>query len=100
MRTAKGTRRLVKIYLNPDLRRIMAEWSNKDTNPDNYIFPILTPGLTFYRRRELLYLFIRRINFWMKVIAEREGVSEKVLTMSLRHSCATQLLHANVNRDF
>ncbi len=99
-RTAKGKRRIVSVYLSDDMKRIIDHWGNKDKAADNYIFPILRNGLDQYAIRDKVQLFIKRVNFWMGVIAKSEGVEEAVLTMSGRHAFATQLRDADVNKEF
>jgi hypothetical protein len=99
-RTAKGKRRIVSVYLSDDMKRIIERWGNKDRATDNYIFPILWNGLDQYAIRDRIQLFIKRVNFWMGVIAKYEGVEEAVLTMSGRHAFATQLRDADVNKEF
>jgi integrase/recombinase XerD len=99
-RTAKGKRRIVSVYLSDDMKRIIDRWGNKDKAADNYIFPILRNGLDQYAIRDKVQLFIKRVNFWMGVIAKSEGVEEAVLTMAGRHAFATQLRDADVNKEF
>lgn len=38
---------------------------NKDKNPNNFIFPVLSSGITHMRQYELIELFVASINDWM-----------------------------------
>lgn len=100
IRTAKGKRNKIKVYVNEDMRRTIELWGNKDRKPENYIFPILQAGLDHYDIRDKVQLFIKKVNYWMGEIAKAEEVDEEVLTMSGRHAYATQLVQAGVNKEF
>jgi len=47
--TARTNPKPITVYINEDMRRIIDRWGNKDQSPNNYIFPVLTPGLSTLR---------------------------------------------------
>ncbi len=44
----------IRIALNEDILRIIKKWGNREKDKDNYIFPVLTKGLTPERERQLI----------------------------------------------
>lgn len=38
--------KLITVYINEDMRSIIERWGKQDKLPQNYIFPILEPGMT------------------------------------------------------
>ena len=36
----------ITVFLNEDMRHIIQRWGNKQTTPNDYVFPILPPGIT------------------------------------------------------
>jgi integrase/recombinase XerD len=100
IRTSGGNIKKVSVFLNPDLKRIITKWGKKYGDAKDYIFPILKPGLKPYKIRDLIQLFIKRINFWMRRIADREGIMEDVTTICGRKTTATQLRDSNIDKEF
>ena len=79
--TARSNPKMLTIPINEDMERIMNKWGNLDKSPANYIFPVLSDGISAHRKRELTHGFIRLINDWMKIIAGNLGIKKKVRTM-------------------
>jgi hypothetical protein len=50
------------------MQGIIDRWGRVDKGPNNYIFPILTPGVTPSRQYERVELFIRSVNESQEVI--------------------------------
>ena len=90
----------IMIPINDEMRAIISRWGNQPCHPDKYIFPVLEPGNSPHRQRELIAGFTRLVNDWMQKIAERAGITKKVLTMTYRHSYATVLKRAGVSTEF
>jgi hypothetical protein len=62
-KTEKATRSDPKpVFITDDMRTIIDRWANKDANPNNYLFPILEPGLTALRQYELIELSLGHTN--------------------------------------
>lgn len=49
--TIRTNPRNILIPINEDMQAIIERWGNKDKEPDNFIFPILTHGLPAHRKR-------------------------------------------------
>lgn len=90
----------IQIPVNEEIQRIIDQWGNKQKEPANYVFPVLTPGLSPHRQRELVHGFIGLINDWMKRIAKTVGIEKKVRTMEYRHSAATILRNSGASTEF
>lgn len=98
--TTRSKPKNILIPINDEMRLIIDRWGNSDRSFENYIFPILTHGISAHRKRELVQGFTGTINDWMKRIAEKVGIKKKVLTMTYRHSYATILKRSGVSSDF
>lgn len=86
----------ISVYMNEEVITIINKWGNKDRNPENYIFPILNPGMTAIEAFEAKRNFVRWINKNMAKICDKEGIIEKVKTMEYRHSSSTMMKNAGV----
>lgn len=90
----------ITVYLVDEIKGIVERQGNKDHEPNNYIFPILRPGMTdlqiFYRIQD----FIRLVNKWIKRICKNLNFSEDVSTIVARHTCATVLKNSGATTEF
>lgn len=98
--TTRSKPKKLVIAITEDMNRIIETWGNPDKDPEHYIFPVLTPGLSAHRRRELIQVFTRTINDWMKRICIKVGISKRVRTMEYRHSMATILKRSGVGTSY
>jgi integrase len=98
--TRRSNPKNILIPINEEMQAIIDRWGNQDKTPDNFIFPVLMHGLSAHRRRDLVQGFIRIINDWMKIIAEKTGITKKVTTMTYRHSYATILKRSGASTEF
>lgn len=98
--TTRSNPRNILIPINDDMKNIIERWSNQDKDPDNFIFPILTNGLSAHRRRELVQDHTGIINNWMRHIAAKVSITKKVTTLTWRHSYATTLKRSGVSTAF
>ncbi len=101
-KTEKSTRsdpRPISVFLSEDLLAIMDRWANKDQNPNQFIFPILSSGLTPMRQYELIELFIASINDWMKKIKKKVGIEKSVTTYLARHTFSTVTVRCQYGID-
>lgn len=60
-------------------------------NPDNYLFPILEPGLSIREIENRIANFTRVTNKYLTRIAEKLGIPAKLTIYTARHSFATKL---------
>ena len=82
------------------MKTIIDRWSNKDKNPNNYVFPVLEPGLTALRQYELIELFIRSINDWLVKIRKKLKIEKRLTTYVAQHTFSTVLKRSGVSTEF
>lgn len=102
-KTDKSTRndpRPITVFLSEDLTEIIERWSNKDQSTGNYIFPILSAGITPMRQYELIELFISSINDWMAKIRKKLGIERSVTTYVARHTFSTVMKRSGASTEF
>ncbi len=87
--TRGGEPIIISCFITEDMWRIINQWGNKDRNPENYIFPVLLPGLTPIRQFEIKQNFTRFINKNMAKVSVKAEIGKKVKTMECRHSAST-----------
>lgn len=90
----------ITVYITEDMWRIIDHWGNRDKNPNNFIFPVLEPGLTPLRQYELVQLFVSFVNEWMRRIAEKLGINKKTTTYVARHTFSTVLKRSGASTEF
>lgn len=90
----------IRIALTKEIKYIIEKHGNKDKLPGNYIFPILTKGLTVKRQRQLILQYIHVVNDHMKEVALQLGIHDNVTTYTARHSFATILQRSGVSTSF
>lgn len=102
-KTAKSTRddpRTISVFICPEIKDIMERRANKDSDPDNYIFPILEKGMTTLEQHYMIRSFIRFINDRMKRIGAHYEISTPITTIVSRHSFSTQLKRSGASTEF
>jgi integrase len=82
------------------IQNIIAKWGNPDTNAENYVFPILRPGLSPEQIHSRVHDFFSKVNKGMKAIAASLNITDKVTTYVARHSYATVLKHNGISVDY
>jgi integrase len=90
----------ISVYINEDMKEIMERWGNKIKSHNNYIFPILEPGMSPLRQYDLIQLFVRSINDWMGRIAKNLGLNKKATTYVARHSFSTVLKRSGASTEY
>jgi integrase len=96
----KKTVQEIRVPLNDEAKAIIKKYGNKAVNKDAYIFPVLQPGITPKRERELIQLQTRLINDHIKKIAADLGIKTNVTTYVARHSFATVLKRSGASVEF
>jgi integrase len=100
IRSTRTNPKLITVYINDDIRAIIRKWSNWDKSRENYIFPVLKPGLTPSQQRDRIKEFIRDVNDGIKTICIETGIEEHVTTYSARHSFSTVLKRSGASIEF
>jgi len=102
-KTQKATRtdpRPISVFLSDDLLQIIERWANADRSPNNFIFPVLSSGITPMRQYELIELFIASINDWMRKIRKRLDIEKTVTTYVARHTFSTVMKRSGASTEF
>lgn len=100
LNTSRSNPRVISFYLTDDLVKIIDRWANKSNNNADFLFPILTHGLTPIRQYELIQLFVRSINDWIAKIGKNLGIDKPLSTYVARHSFSTMMKKSGVNLSY
>lgn len=98
--TSRNDPKTISVYITEDIASIIERRGNKDKSPNNYIFPILEPGITPLRQIELIQYFVKFVNRWMAKICENLGFDKEATTMVARHSFATILKNSGATTEY
>jgi len=90
----------ITVFLTDDMKAIIEKWGNKDKSPGNFIFPVLNVSITPLRQYDLVHLFIRFINDWMKHILKNLGIDKKATTYVARHTFSTVLKRSGASTEY
>lgn len=85
----------IEVYLSEPAEKIISKWSYLTGKPNDYIFPVLKPGLSVEEEHRLICNFTRSINHYMKKLAVSLGIKSNLTTYVARHSYATSVCMAN-----
>ena len=83
--------------ITEDMWNVIEKWGNQDKNRDNYIFPILSQGLTPIEQFRIKQNFTRFINKNMTKVSIKAKIEKPAKTMEARHSFSTLLKNAGVS---
>lgn len=100
IRSMRSNPKVISVYINEELKKIIIKWSNWDKSKENYIFPILEYGLTSSQQRERIKDFIWRVNKALKGIATSLEIEKTVTTYTARHSFSTVLKRSGASIEF
>ncbi len=90
----------ITVFINDDMKAIIKRLGNKDSSPNNYIFPIMEQGISPLRQYELMQLFVHFINDWMKHILNSLGIDKKATTYVARHTFSTVLKRSGASTEY
>jgi integrase len=90
----------ITVFLTDDMKAIVERWGNKNKLPNNYVFPVLEPGLSPLRQYELLQNFVGVINDWVKRILKKLEINKKATTYVARHTFSTVLKRSGASTEF
>jgi integrase/recombinase XerD len=90
----------IRVVITEDVKAIIEKWGNQNRDGKNYIFPILSNGLTPERERQLIQQLTQVINGHMKSIAKKLEITNDATTYAARHSFATILQRSGVSTEF
>ncbi|GAB3767118.1 phage integrase SAM-like domain-containing protein [Spirosoma pomorum] len=90
----------VTIPLTEEVKTIINKWGQRPAKPSNYIFPVLSPGLTPQQELAKIKQFVKSMNHYIRLIASSVGVEKDVTTYTARHSFATILKRSGASAEF
>ncbi len=98
-KTARTKRNIepIRVSLGEDLKAIIKKWGNKKRDEKDFIFPVLTKGLSPERERQLIQQLTQVVNCHMKTIAANLGIESKLTTYVARHTFSTILQRSGAN---
>lgn len=96
-RTASTT---ISIFILEEISAIIEKWKNKDTDLENYVFPILEPGIGAERELRLIQQFTKMVNRYIKQVAVSSGITKQITSYYARHSFATILRNSGAPTAF
>lgn len=96
--TDKSSKQLV-IPIRQEVKEIILRRGNKTLDPDAYVFPVLTPGLTAIQIKNRVHDFIRDVNEGLKEVAKKIEV-DKLTTYTARHTFASIALRKGASKEF
>lgn len=86
----------ITVYINARIREIISTRGNKSLNPEDYVFPILKPGLTSKQRKATIREYIKDTNELLaeaqaEINKEKQRLTVKLTTGTARYTAATLL---------
>jgi integrase len=81
----------IRVHLNRHAQAIIKKWGNSASDPEQYLFPILEPGLSIKEIENRIANLTRTTNKYLKRVGEQLGLPVKLTTYTARHSFATKL---------
>ena len=90
----------IDVYMTDEIKEIIKHWGCKLVSSNNYIFPILTDGLTPDKIHTKVRSATTQTNKYIKRIAAKLGINENISTYSARHSFATIMKNSGASVEF
>ena len=90
-KTSQGNQHAISCYLSEETKSIIKKWGNEDTEPENYIFPILHNDDSPLAQSLKIDQLIQTTNKNMKRICDALELGKVATTYFSRHSAATIL---------
>jgi integrase/recombinase XerD len=97
--TNRSSSTQISIYIVPEMKAIIEKWRGINRKPESYLFPILDTGLSIERQGELVKLFTRNMNTYLKYVTTAIGIDKPVTTYFARHSFATILRRSGATTE-
>ena len=100
IQTSRANQKQISAVIIPEIKKIIKTWGNKPEQPDQYIFPILKPGMSIVQEVERVRQTIKTTNKYLRRIAATLKLEIDITTYSARHSFATQLKSSGASTEF
>lgn len=99
-RCTRQNLRPISVYLSDEIKEIIARQGNRNNSPENYIFPILRPGLSILEQFDLLNHTRSYINAGMAAVKDKLGIDRKITNIVSRHTFATVMKRSGASIEF
>ncbi|WP_430811607.1 MULTISPECIES: tyrosine-type recombinase/integrase [unclassified Carboxylicivirga] len=97
---SSGTQRPILIPISKDIQKIIDKRGNPDRSPNNYVFPLISDGLSPHQKIHKIAWRVRKTNIHMQRIGKKLGIEKHITTYTARHSFATILKRSGVSTEF
>ena len=98
-RLTKGKKTTITVHLNDFAKNVIKEYGTNSSNPDDYIFPILTKGQSPTEQRRKIQNFTSFIRQHVNRLCETNNLP-KCSVMWARHSFATSIVRGGRTMEF
>lgn len=89
----------IEIPVRAEVEKIIARYRNKSLKPDDYIFPILQPGMTAQQEKYRIQDFIDKVNKDLRRVASDLKFSFKFTTYTARHTFSNISLQKGASKE-
>jgi integrase/recombinase XerD len=97
--TRSNLKRII-VPLTEFSKQIIQTYGNRDTSPDNYVFPIFNHSMDEHEKLSANQAFTRFINQHIKKLAKLAGISEEISTYWARHCFASIAVQNGASLEF
>jgi len=94
--TSKLNLKPVTVYMTEAVKEVIAKLKSDKTEPDDFVFPILPTVRTPEEEIDLIELFIKKTNKYLKKMGVELNLEIKLTSYTARHSYATIMKRNNV----
>ncbi|PSR55898.1 recombinase XerD [Adhaeribacter arboris] len=98
--TTIENQRPIIVTITPLITEIIKRWRSADYSPRAFVFPILNRGMTPKEEHSKVRDTVKKVNKYIRQIAQKQGIEDDVTTYVARHSMATVLNDAGVPTSF
>ncbi|QMU30535.1 site-specific integrase [Adhaeribacter radiodurans] len=99
-RTSRQNIKVITAMRTPEVDQIIDKWGNKPAYSENYVFPLLKPGLNPEQELATVRQATAIINRYIKLIAAAVGIDKNITTYTARHSFSTVLKRSGAPIEF
>jgi integrase/recombinase XerD len=90
--TGKKKPKTIVVSIGDELKVLIYEYKCKTSNSKDYVFPILTKGMTAKEQHNCIKNFTRFINQHFQKYAKQNGIETAISTQWARHSFTTNII--------
>ena len=98
--TTKSDLKLVEVYLTKKPKAVIKKYGNKNIQPKQFVFPIISESQTEYEQFRAIQNFTKFVNQHLKLLAESIGITADISSYWARHSFATNAVRMGKSMEF